>query len=236
MTAAESPAVEGLSRLWKVLGQLVAPTTLVTVLLVYFSWVRTSVIYDVFGVSHSTLGLTVDDLLLRSSTTFNPVALVLFLIVLVGPVHRLVLRSLRVGAGAWLVPRLASAIGVLAVGVGVLGFTRIVEYQVGWPLVPMSIGVGLMLIGYGNVLRGAVRPEPPNPPAPDPLGSVQRVAFAAVALLTAFWSLAVFAQLNGYRLLLRSDEKYFLLPLHWRPGAHAAVLADDSAVRLEFFR
>jgi hypothetical protein len=41
---------------------------------------------------------------------------------------------------------------------------------------------------------------------------------------------------DGYRLLLRSDEMYFLLPLQWRPGARAVVLADDPSLRVEFFR
>jgi hypothetical protein len=308
----EDPVVapaEGFSRLWKIVGQLVAPTTLVTVLLIYFGWVRTSVIYEVFGISYSTLGLTVDDLLLRSvNTTFTPVALVLLLMVVVRPAHILTVRLLRTNSMTKrLVPLLVSVAGALATATGLLGFTRIVQYSVEWPLVPIGLGLGMLLLSYGAALRRATRSEvvadPPSPGgsaaaeagsqsgtaarSPDAQDLLQRVALAAVVLLSAFWALAVFAQLNGisaaeqiarqpmslpgvviyasnrlhlsgpgilesplypdgeamyrfrydgYRLLLRSNEKYFLLPLHWRPGARAVVLADDASLRVEFFR
>ncbi|TQM43062.1 hypothetical protein [Pseudonocardia cypriaca] len=302
-------SAEGFSRLWKIVGQLVAPTTLVTVLLIYFGWVRTSVIYEVFGISYSTLGLTVDDLLFRSvSTTFTPVALVLLLMVVVRPAHILTVRLLRTNSFTErLVPLLVSIGGALATAIGLLGFTRVVQYSVEWPLVPIGLGLGLLLLSYGAALRGTTRSEVAAEPAsrsgaadaevgsaggsrtPVPNGHdlLQRVALAAVVLLSAFWALAVFAQLNGisaaeqiarqprslpgvviyasnrlhlsgpgilesplhsdaeatyrfrydgYRLLLRSNEKYFLLPLRWRPGARAVVLADDASLRVEFFR
>jgi hypothetical protein len=298
---------EGFSRLWKIVGQLVAPTTLVTVLLIYFGWVRTSVIYEVFGISYSTLGLTVDDLLFRSvSTTFTPVALVLLLMVVVRPAHILTVRLQHTNSiTERLIPWMVSVAGALVTAAGLLGFTRIVQYAVEWPIVPIGLGLGLLLLSYGAVLRRATRTEaaadPPShgaatearPPSgtatrsPDGQDLLQRVALAAVVLLCAFWALAVFAQLNGisaaeqiarqprslpgvviyapkrmhlsgpgvieyplsfdaeamyrfrydgYRLLLRSDEKYFLLPLQWRPGARAVVLADDPSLRVEFFR
>jgi hypothetical protein len=294
---AEDPVIapaEGFSRLWKIIGQLVAPTTLVTVLLIYFGWVRTSVIYEVFGISYSTLGLTVDDLLFRSvSTTFTPVALVLLLLVVVRPAHILTVRLLRTNSiTERLVPRMVSLGGVLVTAAGLLGFTRIVQYSVEWPLVPIGLGLGLLLLSYGAALRRATRSGARSPSgtatrSPDAQDLLQRVALAAVVLLSAFWALAVFAQLNGisaaeqiarqpgslpgvviyaskrlhlsgpgiteyplstdaevmyrfrydgYRLLLRSDEKYFLLPLDWRPGARAVVLADDASLRVEFFR
>ena len=295
----EDPVIapaEGFSRLWKIVGQLVAPTTLVTVLLIYFGWVRTSVIYEVFGISYSTLGLTVDDLLLRSvSTTFTPVALVLLLMVVVRPAHILTVRLLGMNSMTErLVPLLVSVGGALATATGLLGFTRIVQYSVEWPLVPIGLGLGMLLFSYGAALRRATRSEvaadSPSGSAtrsPDAQDLLQRVALAAVVLLSAFWALAVFAQLNGisaaeqiarqprslpgvviyasnrlhlsgpgilesplysdaeamyrfrydgYRLLLRSNEKYFLLPLHWSPGARAVVLADDASLRVEFFR
>jgi hypothetical protein len=41
---------------------------------------------------------------------------------------------------------------------------------------------------------------------------------------------------DGLRLLVRSNNRYFLLPVQWRPGTHAIVLPDDPALRIELFR
>jgi hypothetical protein len=123
--------------------------------------------------------------------------------------------------------------------------------------------------------------------ATEPLLVLQRVAVAAVVVVTLFWSAAVFAQLDGvqtaeriaanprslpgvvvfaprklhldgssvlettlppdaeplyryrydgFRLLIRSDKRLFLLPAQWRPGTHAVVLADEPTLRIEYYR
>jgi hypothetical protein len=41
---------------------------------------------------------------------------------------------------------------------------------------------------------------------------------------------------DGLRLLVRSNDRFFLIPTQWRPGSHAVVLTDEPTYRLEFYR
>ena len=41
---------------------------------------------------------------------------------------------------------------------------------------------------------------------------------------------------DGYRLLIRSNKRHFLVPVQWRPGTRAVVLADERTVRVEYYR
>lgn len=41
---------------------------------------------------------------------------------------------------------------------------------------------------------------------------------------------------DGLRLLVRSNDRLFMLPTPWRPGGHAIVLPDDPTLRIELFR
>lgn len=291
---AERGALEGFSGLWRVVGQVAASTSLVLALMVYFGWVRTDVLFGAFGISSSALGQTVQDYALRSVGSLpRPLAVVLLALVLLRPAHHVVSRAVRSPhrIGRMVAPALLG-IGVTAVGLGLLGFSGLVVFDVEWPLVPMSLGLGLLVAAYGVTLRPApprrgTDPAPGRDPAPSALAVLQRVALAAILVLTLFWSAAVYAQLDGVgaaeriaqrpaslpgavvftphrlhiqttgvvetvlppeaepryryrydglRLLIRSEGRFFLLPVRWRPGQHAVVLNDDPEYRLEFFR
>ena len=56
--------------------------------MVYFGWARTSVHYAVFGIDQGTLGLSVQDYLLRSvNETFKPLAVLLLALLVAIPGH-----------------------------------------------------------------------------------------------------------------------------------------------------
>ena len=57
---------EGFSRLVRILGQFVAPTTLLTALLFYFGWAHVYWFFDYFGVDSSVLGASTRDYVMRS--------------------------------------------------------------------------------------------------------------------------------------------------------------------------
>jgi hypothetical protein len=209
---AEQSSAPGFVQLWKVIGQGVAPTALVTSLMVYFGWARTTVIYDVFGISSSVLDLTVQDYLLRSvGTTFRPLVVVLLVLLLLRPAHRVLIRWQSAAVHKRVLPFAFFAAGAFLVGVGLLGFLRILAYPVEWPIIPLSLGVGVLLISYVRTLRASAPPEPvaDDPGSdedgdtsgqtnvPEPLLLLQRVALAAIVVVTLFWSAAVFAQLDG---------------------------------------
>lgn len=56
----------GFSRLVRILGQFVAPTTLLTALLFYFGWAHVYWFFDYFGVDSSVLGPSTRDYVMRS--------------------------------------------------------------------------------------------------------------------------------------------------------------------------
>ncbi|MGB8199919.1 MAG: hypothetical protein WCF33_09535, partial [Pseudonocardiaceae bacterium] len=195
----KSGTTEGLSRLAQIAGKVVAPVT-ITALMVYFGWVRTRTTYEIFGISDSVLGFSVQDYLFRSiSQTFEPLALLLLLILVAIPTHLGLIKLMR--ARGWrkrLVLPLAVT-GMASTVVGLLGFLDVVTYSVAWPLIPMSLGLGVLLIGYATALWRAAGGTVLQPLGDsDVIDIVTRVAFTTFLILTMFWSVAISAQIRGF--------------------------------------
>src|SRR5215213_2616790 len=71
-----SPAAEGaVSRTFKLITEVVGPSTLVVALLYYFGWVRTRAFYQYFGVDVDVLRLSSAGYISRSAEAVWPVAL-----------------------------------------------------------------------------------------------------------------------------------------------------------------
>ncbi|MFB9892415.1 hypothetical protein [Planobispora takensis] len=198
-SASEDSATD-FARLWQVLAKVVAPTTLVTALMVYFGWARASVTYRVFGLDQSVLGLSLQDYLFRSiDATIEPLAGLLLAVMIAIPVHLLLtgLFSRLRAAARWAVAAVAAA-GAGACLAGLAGITGLGRYRSEWPIVPMSLGLGVMLIGYAVHLHSLTsgRRLWPGGESP-PLRTARRVAFMGLLILTALWSAAVYAQNRG---------------------------------------
>ncbi|MGH3771334.1 MAG: hypothetical protein ACRDRW_08060 [Pseudonocardiaceae bacterium] len=191
---------EGLARMAHATGKIVVPATAITALLVYFGWARASAIYSVFGIDHRVLGFSVQDYLFDSvADTFEPATLLLLAILVAVPAH---LGLVRVMAKPrW---RKRTVLPLVATGtaltvVGLLGFLGVVTYPVTWPLVPLSLGLGVLLIGYSVALwRGPSGAELGPLGGSEVIDVVTRVTFAAFLTLTLLWSVAIYAQNNGF--------------------------------------
>jgi len=192
---------EGLSRLAQITGKIVVPVTVITALLVYFGWARTSAIYQTFGIPYSILGFSAQDYVLDSVyDTFEPAARILLLILVAIPAHVGLIRVTR--ELRWRTRAVLSlvAAGMALAVVGLLGFLGMVTYQVAWPLIPMSLGLGVGLIGYAISLRRMAGEAQFRPLGDsDVIDIVARVTFAAFLTLTLFWSVAIYAQLHGLK-------------------------------------
>ena len=197
--AQRSGTAEGLSRLAQIAGKVVAPVT-VTALMVYFGWVRTRTTYEVFGINDSILQFSVQDYLFRSvSQTFEPLALLLLMILVAVPTHLGLIKVMR--ARGWRKRAVfpLAVTGMASTVVGLLGFLGVVTYQVEWPLIPLSLGLGVLLIGYATALWRAVGGTALRPFGDsDVIDIVTRVAFTAFLILTMFWSVAISAQIRGF--------------------------------------
>lgn len=144
----DDPRVGGLRQLGRVVGAVVAPTTLVTALLYYFGWSFSFAFYDDFGISYTVVGLGTTDYLITSvDGLFTPMAIAAAATLLALWGHAAF--GTRLATVRHLVPGVA-AVGALLT---VLGFAHI---YVSTPLTqvvaaaPLSLGVGVLLLAYAN--------------------------------------------------------------------------------------
>jgi hypothetical protein len=143
---------EGLPQLTRLLGTIVAPTTLLTALLFYFGWSHAYWYYDYFGVNATLLGLTTRDYVQKSlDGLFVPMLVVACVGLLLLWGHALV--RARLGAGARpgvlrvLVPAVAATglVLVAAALVSVFVATPLSRRLVGTPL---TLAAGVLLLVY----------------------------------------------------------------------------------------
>jgi hypothetical protein len=183
---------------------VIAPTTVITALLFYFGWAQTNALFARLGIDQSALGFTVQDYMLRSvNSTFRPLSVVLLAAVAGLSAHIALTRAKATPGRAWLVERLwpvSTVAGGLLLAAGLAGLWGLVRYRVDFPVVPLSLGLGLGLLAYGAYLRGQT-PERREATAavPRTLLAARRTLVAIFVLVMLFWSVAVYAQARGVR-------------------------------------
>src|SRR5690349_6886947 len=107
----------------KVLGQVVAPATLITALLIFFGWARATALFGWFGIDPTSLGFSSTDYLLTSQDgLFLPGAVIALVVLLLTWGIGFLRRSGRdsVLHAAW-VPPTAGVVGTVLATNGVLG-------------------------------------------------------------------------------------------------------------------
>jgi hypothetical protein len=155
-TGAPRPAGEpppaGLPQLTRILGTVIAPTTLLTSLLFYFGWSHAYWFFDYFGVNSTLLGLTTRDYVQRSlDGLFVPMTVVACAGLLVLWGHAMLRARLAAGSRPRvlriLVPAMAVAGLVLAAGGlwSVFATTPLNQHLVAAPL---SLAFGVLLLVY----------------------------------------------------------------------------------------
>ena len=205
MTTPGTPAAEPASglppQLIKILGAIVAPTTLLTALLYYFGWSHAYWFCDYFGVNSTVLGFTSTDYVMRSvDALFVPLTVAASAALLAVWGHT-VLRG-RLAAGARpralrvLVPAAVVLGGLLVLGgfASVFTTTLLSEHLVAAPL---SLGFGVLLLVYALHLQRLVtdRPQAAGTGRPQAAGAGRGWAAAAewavvfvLVGLSLFWA------------------------------------------------
>lgn len=157
----ELEGIQALPRVLRIVGSVVAPTTLLTALMFYFGLLYAVAYYRYFGVNHTVLGLAVQDFLILSADaavpplTFLAGATLLAVALLRLPAHRLSPRTRRL-LTRWLVPALIAAGAALVV-------MAAAEAYFGLPVFPagfleargLSLSIGVLVIAYATHLRHA---------------------------------------------------------------------------------
>ena len=195
--APEPPATPMLDQL-KSLAGVVAPTTVAAALLYYFGYVTTYARFAYFGVDLSTLGLSTQELALRSIGAIFPALAVMLLLGLA------VLLGQRAVRAARLRPRAERVLRIGGTVIGLFGVVMVVRAVTGmlWAdlaerelpgLTPLCLGLGPLLVLFGKNLRSA--PVARGPAAGTRL-AVQ-VLVAGLAVLGLFWLTNTFAAAYG---------------------------------------
>lgn len=182
-------------QLVKILGAIVAPTTLLTALLYYFGWSHAYWFCDYFGVNSTVLGFTTTDYLMRSvDALFVPMTVAACAALLAVWGHS-VLRA-RLAAGSrpralrFGVPGAMLLGGVLLAGGFLSVFTTTVlsEHLVAAPL---SLGFGVLLLVYVLHLRQLIAAAPAGTDPDRGRGWVAVAEWAVVFVLiglSLFWA------------------------------------------------
>lgn len=188
----------GLRDVIETIGLVAPPLTLLAGLMFYFGWLRTRHYWEVFGLEHSLLGLSVQDYLLRGIDAVH-LPLVVIAVTVVGSVwawkswtswegrnrHRATLATVR-----W---------AVLAVGAGLLaaGAVLAAGSPTAWPPLPSwTLAAGLVAVAAAELLRtDLARTRPESAGGPQHAGSpaVVVAAVATLLMLALFWVFADYA-------------------------------------------
>jgi hypothetical protein len=162
---------ESPSKALRVLGSVLAPTTVLTGLLFFFGRQHANWLLDYFGVPLSTTGLTAQDYLVRSADgLFAPIAVVLAAVLTLLWLYRF-LRA-RLGDAAW--ERLLRLATPVAVGCGLAGFAVAAVGVVRPEAFASSYSVPGAGLSLGVLFLAPARG--PGPAAAAGLGGDRRVA------------------------------------------------------------
>jgi hypothetical protein len=188
----------------RVLGNLthiLAPTSFVVAIMMYFGAVRTNTMYGRLGIDQSMLGLSYQDYVLRSAAPIIE-SLVLVLVaalvmaLIAPPVHMRLIQSVA-GHRTAAIRTLAvvSVFGVAGAAVGVLGMAS-------WVNLPrfvmqVCLGLGALVLVYSASLYRRVDPRR-TASATDQ--TIRRGVCMALLLILLLWSVAAFAQQQGQEL------------------------------------
>ncbi|MFD3327293.1 hypothetical protein [Streptomyces sp. NPDC058701] len=205
------------------IATLVAPTTFIGALLLYFGFAYTDALYAHFGVDAATLGFSTQEYALRSAGALYVPAGATLTVALVGVLvyyaaRKLGNRGAPLPPGSRLAPYVVMACGLVMFVLGVLGGFAV--WRAGAMDTPLLIGGGLVLLVFGRALSfkftGANYPV-----------ARERLALALVAALvglSCFWAAHAYAKKHG-----ADDARYLARHLWLRPA-----VTVDTTERLYF--
>jgi hypothetical protein len=208
---AELGAVEALPRALKVIGSVVAPTTLVTALLFYFGQAHVQGLFRYLRVPYTLFAFTPQDYLFRSADgLLVPLAGAAVLALVVLWANRLLVGRLREAESSRGL-RLATPI-IALVGAGLTAFAVVAANDpaafVTVPELPgLALAAGVLLLAYAVRLWRLRRPG--RPPAPPSMIVTEWAVLFLVVSVGLFWAVGNYAIGVG---VTRGQEIARLLP------------------------
>lgn len=193
--ADELGAGEALPRLFKVLGGIVAPASLLTGLLFYFGRSRSAGYYRYFRVNSTVLDLTTNDYLFSGvDGLFVPIAVTCLTVLVLIWLHRLLVtrvsQAVRRQGVRLLVPVAAATGAVLLMLAFADLFTEGEVFGVNSPTGGLLLALGVVLLVYAVRLIRVARPRPeaPGRRRSVPTGMAEWGATFLLVSIGLFWA------------------------------------------------
>jgi hypothetical protein len=204
-TTTESPPPEivaALPQVLKIVGAVIAPTTLLTALLFYFGRLHITGLFRYLGVNFTVLDLTAQDYLIRSADgLFVPLTLVAAVALLAIWVHRLLL-GIRSAETRPIVLRaltaLAAITGVVLISVAMAAIVGDVAMFAAHPETGgLSLSIGVLLLAYAvrllRLLMAEQRPERVKWRTPEAVIVAEWGAIFILVSVGLFWAVGSYA-------------------------------------------
>lgn len=180
--------------LFKILGSVVAPTTLLTALMLYFGWLHAYWFFHYFGVNFTALDLTPQDFLIRSADgLFVPLTALAAVVLMAMWGYRLGRGRLPVRARLAIrraLPILSAVAGIVLVCVGLTAVVDPVPFESLLAVPGLSLAIGVLL------LASAARMSP-APQAPGPVALAEWAALFVLVSVGLFWAVGDYAGAVG---------------------------------------
>lgn len=203
-TAASPPpeVVAALPQVLKIVGAIIAPTTLLTALLFYFGRLHITGLFRYLGVNFTVLDLTAQDYLIRSADgLFVPLTLVAALALLAIWIHRLLLEigSTKIRPIVLRVlTALAAITGVVLVSVAIVAMVGNVAVFAAHPETGgLSLAIGVLLLAYAarllRLLMAELRPERVKLRTPEAVIVAEWGAIFVLVSVGLFWAVGSYA-------------------------------------------
>lgn len=214
-----------ISRLGRIFGKVVAPTTLVTGLLFYFGWSFTYWYFHYLGVNSTLLGSSSQDYLMRSvDALFVPVTVAAVVGLVVLWTRAVVPQKLSSDAWARVERQrvsVSTGLGLLLVGVAGSAVVSGVARDNLFLIAPLSLVLGVLLLSYAvhsiRVARGPQR----RTEGVDVQALAEWAAVFALVGVGLFWAVSDYAAAVG---TLRARQTVALLP----EEPHATLYSERS--------
>ncbi|MCW2859774.1 MAG: hypothetical protein JWP48_1482 [Actinoallomurus sp.] len=224
-TTAETAGPSARQSVTRMLGAIVAPSSMVTALLYFFGWSHAYWFFHYLGVDSSVLGFGAGDYLMRSiDTLYVPMTVTAAggLVVLWG--HALLRARLAAGARPRLLRVLIPAMAGTGLVLGAAGLWSVVTPTFLWAdlaVAPLCLVIGVSLLVYTLHLRSLLTGAPPS-------GAVVQVLQSAVVFvlvgLGLFWAAVDYSAAVG-----QTRARSFVAKL---PAGPAVVLYSDKNLSL----
>jgi hypothetical protein len=205
VAAAETDAVENPVRnAVQLLGSVIAPSAVVTGLLYYFGYAYNEALYGYFGIDQTTLGLSTQSYLLKSSYPMLwPLIAILLICLLWASLHSIVLLAMRSPKGGTTLRALGIASFVIGLAVLLVGLISALRPKVSPTLAtallpPVGLALGIALTSYGAHLLKKPRRATAGPSQESRwLASAIPILVGLLIVTNLFWAVGKYAAAVG---------------------------------------